>query len=66
MTEMEKMLAGNVTILAGVSIGAGTVIGGGSVVTKDIPAGVLAYGNPCRPARHITPDDRIALKKHLW
>jgi acetyltransferase-like isoleucine patch superfamily enzyme len=31
----------------GVSIGANTMIGIGSVVTKDIPAGVVAYGNPC-------------------
>ncbi len=31
-----------------VSIGAGTVIGGGSVVTKDMPSGVVAWGNPCK------------------
>ncbi len=36
-----------------VSIGEGSVIGGGSVVTKDIPAGVLAYGNPCTVIRPI-------------
>lgn len=38
-------------ILPGVSIGDGAVIGAGSVVTHDIPAGMLAYGNPCRVIR---------------
>jgi len=38
-------------ILPGVTIGRGSVIGAGSVVTHDIPAGVVAYGNPCRVAR---------------
>ena len=41
-------LACNVVVLDGVTIGDGAVIGAGSVVTKDIPAGWLAYGNPCR------------------
>lgn len=41
-------------ILGGVSIGAGTTIGAGSVVTRDIPSGVLAAGNPCRVKRPIT------------
>jgi acetyltransferase-like isoleucine patch superfamily enzyme len=35
-------------ILGGVTIGNGTTIGAGSVVTRDIPAGVVAAGNPCR------------------
>lgn len=38
-------------IVGGVSIGDGTTIGAGSVVTRDIPAGVLAAGNPCRVIR---------------
>lgn len=38
---------GDVTVLPGVSIGDGTTIGAGSVVTKDIPSGVIAVGNPC-------------------
>lgn len=46
-------LGGSVTVLPGVTIGEGSVIGAGSVVTKDIPAGVLAYGNPCKVIRQI-------------
>ncbi len=45
-------------ILPGVTIGARTVIGAGSVVTKNIPADVLAVGNPCRVLRPITQNDK--------
>lgn len=48
--------AGSV-ILPGVTIGDDTVIGAGSVVTKDIPAGVVAVGNPCRVMREIGERD---------
>lgn len=44
-------------ILPGVTIGDDTVIGAGSVVTKDIPSGVVAVGNPCRPLRPVTEKD---------
>jgi maltose O-acetyltransferase len=44
-------IGGGAIICPGVSIGSGTTIGAGSVVTKDIPAGVLAFGNPCRVVR---------------
>ena len=47
----------NVTILPGVTIGADTVIGAGSVVTKDLPAGVLAVGNPCKVVRAFNQRD---------
>ena len=50
-------LACNVVVLGGVHIGDGAVIGAGSVVTKDIPAGYLATGVPCRPVRPITQAD---------
>ena len=42
---------GNVVVLPGVTIGDGAVIGAGSVVTRDVPAGMFAAGNPCRPIR---------------
>lgn len=45
-------------ILPGVTIGDDTVIGAGSVVTKDIPSGVVAVGNPCRVLREIGEHDR--------
>jgi maltose O-acetyltransferase len=44
-------VGGGALILAGVSIGSRAVIGAGSVVTRDIPAGVFAAGNPCRVIR---------------
>lgn len=48
---------GNVVVLPGVKIGDNTVIGAGSVVTKDIPSGVVAVGNPCRVIKNITISD---------
>ena len=45
-------------ILPGVTIGDNTVIGAGSVVTRDIPANVVAVGNPCRVLRQIGERDR--------
>lgn len=50
-------IGGNVVVLPGVTIGEGSVIGAGSVVNRDIPAGVLAAGNPCRVVRNITQAD---------
>lgn len=52
-------VGGNVVINPGVTIGDNTVIGAGSVVTKDIPANVIAVGNPCRVIRTITEEDRL-------
>jgi len=46
-------LAAGVIVCPGVSIGADTVVGAGSVVTRDLPAGVLAAGNPCRVIRPL-------------
>lgn len=45
-------------LLPGVTVGDNTVIGAGSVVTKDIPANVVAVGNPCRVLREISERDR--------
>ena len=50
-------LGGGVIVLPGVTIGDGSVIGAGSVVTKDIPANVLAVGNPCRVIRRINGEN---------
>jgi acetyltransferase-like isoleucine patch superfamily enzyme len=36
-----------------VAVGAGSVIGAGSVVVRDVPAGVVAAGNPCRVVREL-------------
>ena len=49
---------GGVQVMPGVTIGSNTVIGSGSVVTKDIPSGVVAAGNPCRVIRPITEEDK--------
>jgi maltose O-acetyltransferase len=46
-------LGGGVIVCPGVTIGENTVVGAGSVVVKDLPAGVLAVGNPCRPLREL-------------
>ena len=51
-------IGGSVTILGGVTIGSDTIIGAGSVVTHDIPAGVIAVGNPCRVLRVISEEDK--------
>ena len=47
-------VGGGALILPGVRIGSRTVIGAGSVVTRDVPDGVFAAGNPCRVIREIT------------
>ena len=49
----DVFLASNVRILKGVSIGRGSIIANGSVVTKDIPPGVIAGGNPVRVIKGI-------------
>ncbi len=46
-------------ILPGITIGDNTVVGAGSVVTKDLPANVVAVGNPCRILREIGEHDRV-------
>lgn len=51
-------IGGNVVILPGVTIGNNVIIGAGSVVSKDIPDNWIAVGNPCRPVREITENDR--------
>lgn len=50
----DAWLGGGVIVCPGVTIGERSVIGSGSVVTKDIPAGVVAAGNPCRVLRDVS------------
>lgn len=52
-------IGSNVTILPGVHIGENSVIGAGSIVTKDIPANTVAFGNPCRVMRQISEHDDV-------
>ena len=49
-------LGGGVVVLPGVTIGEDTVVGAGSVVTRDLPAGVVAVGNPARVVRAVGAD----------
>jgi len=51
-------IGAGVVVLPGVTIGDNTVIGAGSVVTKDIPANVIAVGSPCRVLREIGEHDK--------
>ena len=53
----------NCTVCGGVTIGEGSIIGAGSVVTKNIPSGVIAVGNPCKVMRKITEEDKLNLKE---
>ena len=52
-------LGGGVIVCPGVTIGEHTVVGAGAVVTRDLPAGVVAYGNPARVVREIGERDRV-------
>ena len=52
-------IGANSTICGGVTIENDSIIDAGSVITKDIPAGVIAAGNPCRVIRKIKEDDII-------
>ena len=51
-------LGAGVLVMPGVTIGDNTVVGAGSVVTRDLPANVVAVGNPCRVLRPVGPRDR--------
>lgn len=46
-------LGGGVIVCPGVAIGADTIVGAGSVVVRDLPARVIAAGNPCRVVREL-------------
>ena len=52
-------LGAGVTVLPGVTIGENTVIGAHSLVTKDVPANVLAFGTPCRVIRQLSSEEQL-------
>jgi maltose O-acetyltransferase len=54
-------LGGGVVVGAGVTIGDDTVVGAGAVVTRSLPAGVVAFGNPARVHRPVAEDDRVEI-----
>lgn len=58
-------LGAGVIVLPGITIGDNSVIGAGSIVTKDIPANVVAYGNPCKVVREIGEKDREYYFKNM-
>jgi maltose O-acetyltransferase len=51
-------IGGACIVCPGVRIGAGTTVGAGSVVVSDLPAGVVAAGNPCRVVRTLEEGGR--------
>jgi len=57
-------IGSGVVICPGVTIGKNSVIGAGSIVTKNIPANVVAMGNPCKVFRDITDQDKEYYFKH--
>lgn len=56
-------LGAGVIVVPGVNIGDNTVVGAGSIVTKDLPADCVAFGNPCRVHRKISERDMIFYSK---
>jgi maltose O-acetyltransferase len=56
-------LGGGVIVCPGVAIGADTVVGAGAVVTRDLPAGVVAVGTPARVLREIGEADRVEVPR---
>lgn len=56
-------LGAGVIVNPGVSIGHDTVVGAGSVVTRDLPAGVVAFGTPARVQRAIGDRDRLEVPR---
>ena len=51
------MIGAGAVVLPRINVGAGTIVGAGAVVTRDLPAGVIAFGNPARIHRHRQAND---------
>lgn len=63
----ENVWVGDSAIVCkGVTIGKNSIIGAGSVVTADIPANVIAAGNPARIIRRLDPDEQIITRKDRY
>lgn len=58
-------IGGNTVINPGVTVENNVVIGSGSVVTRNIPSGVVAAGNPCKVIRPITDSDYVFWRSKL-
>jgi len=52
--EDEAWVGAGAIVLPGVTVGRGSIVGAGSVVTRDVPDGVVAAGNPCRVLREVS------------
>lgn len=63
--EENVWIGANCVVLPGITIGKNSVIGAGSIVTKDIPANVVAVGNPCKVMREISERDREYYYKQM-
>lgn len=63
--EENVWIGANTVVLPGVTIGKNSVIGAGSVVTKNIPANVVAVGNPCKVMREISERDKEFYYKQM-
>lgn len=59
-------LGSGAIVLPGVTIGDNTVVGAGSVVTRDLPADVVAVGNPARVVRRLDPGSPTDLDRKAW
>lgn len=64
--EENVFLGARVIVLGGVTIGRDSVIGAGSVVTRDIPPGVIAAGNPAKVIRTLEPEAERRLESGDW
>jgi acetyltransferase-like isoleucine patch superfamily enzyme len=64
LVERGASLGANTAVVAGVRIGAWALVGAGSVVTRDVPAHALAYGNPARLRGVVSPSGRIVARAY--